>query len=118
MWTRRLLYSTSAFIIMFLTGCQSVQNLRTITQTEARLTTKQLDHYKIDCSNPSQTAFLKSQRVSDNDILKNKLITTSPIGWTMSLLDGTLEERVQVERGMRTAVQRQLEYKRRAWCGG
>jgi len=113
MRTKRIIFTA---LIVLVTGCQSMSDLRTITQTEARLTTNQMDYYKIDCGDPNQMEMLKSQRVSEDDYLKNALIIRSPIGWTMSLLDGTLDERYKIDRGERSAVQRLAEYQRRSWC--
>ena len=100
-------------ILVLASGCQSVD---TITKTEARLTTDQLDYYEIDCKNPNQLTMLETQRVSRTDYMKNAILIRSPIGWTMSFLDGTLDERYKVDRGQRTAVQRLAEYQAKSWC--
>jgi len=100
-------------ILVSITGCQSVSN---ITKTEARLTTDQLEYYEIDCDSKNQLAMLETQRVSRTDYMKNQLLIRSPIGWTMSLLDGTLDERYKIDKGQRTAVQRLAECQHRSWC--
>mgnify|MGYP006893436173 CR=1 FL=1 len=100
-------------VLVIVSGCQSVQD---VTKTEARLTTKQLDYYKIDCKEHTQLSMLESQRVSHEDYTKNALIIRSPLGWVMSLVDGTLDERYSIDRGARSAVQRQVEYQQKSWC--
>ena len=95
-------------IAFLLTGCMT---------TESRITTQDLNHYKIDCSDRGQAAFLESQRVSERDEIVNALMIRSWFGYIASINDGTYQERRNIDEGRRSSVQRMAEYDRRKTCG-
>lgn len=95
--------------LCLLTGCSAMT-------TETRLTTKDLNHYQIDCSAEGQKQFLESQRVSERDEIVNALLIRSWFGYFASINDGTYQERRNIDEGRRSAVQRMAEYDRRKTC--
>jgi hypothetical protein len=99
-----------AVIALWLTGCSTMT-------TETRITTQDLNHYKIDCSDKGQAAFLESQRVSERDEFINGLMIRSWFGYIASINDGTYQERRNIDEGRRSSVQRMAEYDRRKTCG-
>ena len=98
------------FAVLLLTGCSTLT-------TESRITTQDLNHYKIDCSDKGQAEFLESQRVSERDEFVNALIIRSWFGYFASINDGTYQERRNIDEGRRSSVQRMAEYDRRKTCG-
>lgn len=99
-----------AVIALWLTGCSTMT-------TETRITTQDLNHYKIDCSDKGQAAFLESQRVSERDEFINGLMIRSWFGYFAAINDGTYQERRNIDEGRRSSVQRMAEYDRRKTCG-
>jgi hypothetical protein len=99
-----------AVIPVLLVGCSTMT-------TESRITTQDLNHYQIDCSDKGQAAFLESQRVSERDEFVNALIIRSWFGFFASVNDGTYQERRNIDEGRRSSVQRMAEYDRRKTCG-
>ena len=99
-----------AAIVLLLTGCSSMT-------TESRITTQDLNQYRIDCSDRGQASFLESQRVSQRDEIVNALMIRSWFGFIASVNDGTYAERRNIDEGRRSAVQRMAEYDRRKTCG-
>jgi hypothetical protein len=85
--------------------------------TESRISTQDLNHYQIDCSDKGQAAFLESQRVSERDEIVNALMIRSWFGFIASVNDGTYAERRNIDEGRRSSVQRMAEYDRRKTCG-
>jgi hypothetical protein len=100
----------AAVIPILLVGCSTMT-------TESRITTQDLNHYQIDCSDKGQAAFLESQRVSERDEFVNALIIRSWFGFFASVNDGTYQERRNIDEGRRSSVQRMAEYDRRKTCG-
>lgn len=97
-------------IPLLMSGCSSMT-------TEARISTQDLNHYQIDCSDKGQAAFLESQRVSERDEIINALMIRSWFGFIASVNDGTYQERRNIDEGRRSSVQRMAEYDRRKTCG-
>lgn len=105
MRTKRIIFATTALLV--LSGCMT---------TEARWSSADLDNFTIDCSDPNQQAMLESQRVSREDLIKNRLIMSSLGGRLLSVLDGTYDERATIVQGGRTNNQRLTEYHREKRC--
>jgi len=106
MWTK----ITIVLVPVLLVGCSTMT-------TESRITTQDLNHYQIDCSDKGQAAFLESQRVSERDEFVNALMIRSWFGYFAAINDGTYQERRNIDEGRRSAVQRMAEYDRRKTCG-
>lgn len=101
--------TVAAMSLCMLTSCS-------VMTTEARLTTKDLNRYQIDCSAEGQKQFIESQRVSQRDEIVNALLIRSWFGYIASINDGTYQERRYIDEGRRSAVQRKLEYDRHKTC--
>jgi hypothetical protein len=101
----------SLILLLVLTaGCSTMT-------TEARISTQDLNSYKIDCSDKGQAAFLESQRASERDEFINAMMIRSWLGFFSSVNDGTYAERRNIDEGRRSSVQRMAEYDRRKTCG-
>jgi len=98
-----------ALIVMSLSGCS-------VMTTESRITTQDLNHYQINCSDKSQKDFLESQRVSERDEIVNFFMIRSVFGFLASVNDGTYQERRNIDEGRRSSVQRMAEYDRYKTC--
>ena len=96
-------------VAVLLTGCSAMT-------TESRITTQDLNHYQINCSDKGQKDFLESQRVSERDEIVNALLIRSWFGFFASVNDGTYQERRNIDEGRRSAVQRMAEYDRHKTC--
>ena len=105
MWAKKI----AIVSLLALSGCS-------VMTTEARLTTKDLNQYQIDCSAEGQKEFLESQRVSQRDEIVNALIIRSWFGYFASINDGTYQERRNIDEGRRSTVQRMVEYDRHKTC--
>lgn len=98
---------TAILFSMLVTGCT----------TTARMSERDLNNFKIDCSKKQeQIDFLRSQWPSDRDKFINAFTVTSSGGFVLSSLDGTYEDRRKLNDGYHTSTIRILIYQIQSTC--
>lgn len=106
MRTKRFIYATTALLV--LSGCMT---------TEARLSSVDLNTFKVDCSiKDRQLAMLETQKLSVADRQKNAFLTGSISGFVSTKMDGTYDERMRISKGSYDSAYNTLIRDIHSWC--
>lgn len=82
-------------LIFLISGCT----------TTATMSRHDINNMTIDCRvKDQQIAFLRSQYPSTSERLKNGLLLSSNVGYVTSLIDGTYQERMELNNGYYTSA--------------